>query len=68
MDIFSKTALYAEWADLPPLVAQVVALANDLGFIACCTPEQGELLQVLARGRVGGIIGDALIGFQGRGI
>jgi len=58
MDIFSKTALYAEWADLPLLVAQAVALANHLGFISCCTPEQGELLQVLARGRVGGIIGE----------
>ena len=42
MDTFSKTALYAEWTDLPPLVAQAVALANNLGFISCCTPEQGE--------------------------
>jgi hypothetical protein len=49
METFSKTALYAEWTDLPPLVAQAVALANDLGFISCCTPEQGKLLQVLAR-------------------
>ena len=51
MDTFSKTALYAAWTDLPPLVAQAVALANNLGFISCCTPEQGELLRVLARGR-----------------
>jgi predicted O-methyltransferase YrrM len=58
MDTFSKTALYAAWTDLPPLVAQAVALANDLGFISCCTPEQGTLLQVLARGRVGGVIGE----------
>jgi predicted O-methyltransferase YrrM len=58
MDAFSKTALYAEQTDLPPLVARAVALANDLGFISCCTPAQGELLQVLARGRVGGVIGE----------
>ena len=58
MDTFSKTALYAEWTDLPPLVARAVALANHLGFISCCTPEQGKLLQVLARGRVGGVIGE----------
>src|SRR5919109_2277186 len=58
VDEFSKTALYAEWTALPPLVAQAVALANTLGFISCCTPEQGELLRVLARGRAGGIIGE----------
>ena len=58
MDAFSKTALYAAWTDLPPLVKQAVALANDLGFISCCTPEQGELLRVLARGRAGGVIGE----------
>jgi predicted O-methyltransferase YrrM len=58
MDTFSKTALYTAHTNLPPLVAQAVALANTLGFIACCTPEQGALLQVLARGRTGGIIGE----------
>jgi predicted O-methyltransferase YrrM len=58
MDTFSKTALYADWTDLPPRVKQAVALANDMGFISCCTPEQGELLQVLARGRAGGVIGE----------
>lgn len=58
MNAFSKTALYANWQGLPPLVAQTVALANDLGFIHCCTPEQGELLQLLARGRAGGVIGE----------
>lgn len=58
MNTFSKTALYATRTDLPPLVAQTIALANKLGFIASCTPEQGELLQVLARGRAGGIIGE----------
>jgi hypothetical protein len=56
MDTFSKTALYAACTDLPPLVAQAVALANHLGFILCCTPAQGELLRVLARGRAGGVI------------
>jgi predicted O-methyltransferase YrrM len=58
MDTFSKTALYTDWTDLPPLVARAVALANAAGFMQCCTPEQGELLQVLARGRVGGVIGE----------
>jgi predicted O-methyltransferase YrrM len=58
MSAFSKTALYAGRTDLPPLVARAVALANDLGFIHCCTPEQGMLLQVLVRGRAGGIIGE----------
>jgi len=58
MNAFSKTALYADRADLPPLVARAGALANDLGFIHCCVPEQGVLLQVLARGRAGGIIGE----------
>jgi predicted O-methyltransferase YrrM len=55
---FSKTALYADRTDLPPLVARAVALANDTGFIHCCIPEQGVLLQVLARGRAGGVIGE----------
>jgi predicted O-methyltransferase YrrM len=53
-----KTALYADRMDLPPLVARAVTLANDFGFIHCCFPEQGALLQVLARGRAGGIIGE----------
>ena len=58
MNAFSKTALYANRAGLPPLVANAVALANDLGFIHCCIPQHGELLQVLARGRAGGMIGE----------
>jgi predicted O-methyltransferase YrrM len=58
MNSFSKTALYAGRTDLPPLVARAVALASDLGFIHCCIPEQGALLQVLARGRAGGVIGE----------
>lgn len=58
MSAFSKTAQYAGLTDLPPLVARAVALANELGFISCCFPEQGRLLQVLARGRAGGVIGE----------
>lgn len=58
VNAFSKTALYADRTDLPPLVARAVALANDCGFIHCCIPEQGALLQVLARGWAGGIIGE----------
>lgn len=58
MNAFSKTALYTDRADLPPLVARAVTLANELGFIHCCFPEQGALLQVLARGRAGGTIGE----------
>jgi hypothetical protein len=53
---FSKTAQYAGLTDLPPLVVRAVALAHEQGFIACCFPEQGRLLQVLARGRAGGVI------------
>ena len=58
MNAFSKTALYAGLTDLPPRVARAVALANEAGFIQCCMPEQGRLLQVLARGRAGGMIGE----------
>lgn len=55
---FSKTALYAGRSDLPPLVARAVALANERGFVSSCFPEQGLLLQALARGRAGGVIGE----------
>jgi predicted O-methyltransferase YrrM len=58
MSEFSKTAQYAGLTNLPPLVARAVALANEHGFISCCFPEQGRLLQVLARGRAGGMIGE----------
>jgi predicted O-methyltransferase YrrM len=58
MGAFSKTAMYTNRSSLPPLVARAVALANELGFIHCCIPEHGELLQVLARGRAGGTIGE----------
>jgi predicted O-methyltransferase YrrM len=58
MNTFSKTAQYAGRTDLPPLVAQAVAIANEFGFIQCCLPEHGLLLQTLARGRAGGVIGE----------
>lgn len=58
MSAFSKTALYAGWPGLPPLVRRAVALAEESGFIHCCLPQQGELLRVLARGRAGGVIGE----------
>jgi predicted O-methyltransferase YrrM len=58
MTAFSKTAQYADRTDLPPLVEQAVALARAMGFIHCCMPEQGALLQMLARGRAGGVIGE----------
>jgi len=38
----SKTALYADRTDLPPLVAKAVALANDLGFIQLLYPGTGR--------------------------
>ncbi len=43
---------------LPPLVAHAVELARRLSFDSCCRPEQGRLLQLLARGRTGGVIGE----------
>jgi predicted O-methyltransferase YrrM len=58
MNAFSKTAQYAGLTDLPPLVARAVAIAAERGFIQCCLPEHGRLLQVLARGRAGGVIGE----------
>lgn len=63
MSTFSKTALYAKRTDLPPLVAKAAALAREAGFIHCCLPEHGQLLQVLARGRAGGLIGEAGTGY-----
>ena len=58
MTEFSKTALYADWPDLPPLVQRAAALARESGFISSCFPQHGELLRVLARGRAGGVIGE----------
>ena len=52
------TGAYEGADDLPPLVERAVALARDLGFGLSCRPEQGRLLQVLAAGRPGGVVGE----------
>ncbi len=52
------TATYDGVADLPALVARAVALARATGFDLSSIPEQGRLLQVLARGCEGGRIGE----------
>lgn len=49
---------YAGLSALPDVVSAAVALANELGFDNSCTPEQGRLLSVLARGRNGGRVGE----------
>lgn len=54
----SGTAAYRGQGDLPPLVAEAVRLAERLGFAHSCTPEQGRLLQLLAAGRPGGVVGE----------
>ena len=63
MSGFSKTAQYAGRVDLPPLVAEAAARASAAGFIFCCLPQHGLLLQVLARGRAGGVIGETGTGY-----
>src|SRR5438105_1833139 len=52
------TAAYEGETALPALVEEAVALARTRDFGYSCRPEQGRLLQVLARGRCGGIIGE----------
>lgn len=52
------TAAYQDDKDLPPLVVRAVALAVERGFEYSCLPAQGRLLQVLARARRGGRIGE----------
>lgn len=49
-----------EWCGfgLPGLVRSALAQARALGFMNSCLPEQGRLLEVLARGRAGGRIGE----------
>ena len=49
---------YAGQAGLSATVTAAVALANELNFDHSCTPEQGRLLSVLARGWNGGRIGE----------
>ena len=55
---FSKVAQYQGWRYLPPLVERAVQLSIEMNFDHSCTPHQGELLSVLARGRDGGTIGE----------
>ena len=52
------TRLYQLPDGLPPLVWRAVELARTLSFEFSCRPEQGRLLQLLARGRTGGVIGE----------
>jgi predicted O-methyltransferase YrrM len=52
------TRLYQHPYGLPPLVWRAVELARTLSFEFSCRPEQGRLLQLLARGRAGGVIGE----------
>lgn len=48
---------------MPPLVAAAVAGAERAGFANSCLPEQGRLLQVLAGGVGGGVIGETGTGY-----
>ena len=52
------TAAYEAEMELPGLVRDAVALARSLDFGYSCLPSQGRLLQVLARGCRGGLIGE----------
>jgi predicted O-methyltransferase YrrM len=44
--------------DVPPIVQAALRRAREIGFASACLPEQGRLLQILARGRAGGRIGE----------
>jgi predicted O-methyltransferase YrrM len=44
--------------EVPAIVQAAVRLAREVGFRNACLPEQGRLLEVLARGRAGGRIGE----------
>ena len=52
------TASYAGQTGLPPLVQAAVELAERERFDLSCQPDQGRLLQVLVRGRTGGLLGE----------
>jgi predicted O-methyltransferase YrrM len=52
------TRLYDLDDGLPKLVVRAVQLARSLSFEFSCRPEQGRLLQLLAAGRTGGVIGE----------
>jgi predicted O-methyltransferase YrrM len=57
------TAAHDRYGDLPPLVANAVAAARRAGFTTSCLPQQGRLLQVLARGVGAGKIGETGTGY-----
>lgn len=52
------TAAYEDQSDLPELVRRALELAREVGFEYSCLPAQGRLLQALAAGRSGGLIGE----------
>ncbi|GAC1543707.1 MAG: class I SAM-dependent methyltransferase [Acidimicrobiales bacterium] len=52
------TASYAGQTGLPPLVQAAVELAERERFDLSCQPDHGRLLQVLVRGRRGGLVGE----------
>jgi len=52
------TDAYRGLPDLPPLVAGAVRVAVDAGFGLSCLPSHGRLLQLLAGGLDGGVIGE----------
>lgn len=52
------TDRYRGLEGLPPPVTAAVELARRFEFGNSCIPEYGRLLQVLARGKMGGVIGE----------
>lgn len=52
------THAYEAEPDVPGLVRRAVELARSMGFDNSCLPAQGRLLQVLVRGRPGGVVGE----------
>jgi predicted O-methyltransferase YrrM len=57
------TAAYTLDSALPPRVTAAVTSARAAGFGNSCRPEQGRLLQVLARGAGAGTIGETGTGY-----
>lgn len=58
-----KSSFYDGFENVPPLVLRSIELSRDNDFPFSCTPYQGELLKVLARGRNGGVIGETGTGY-----
>jgi predicted O-methyltransferase YrrM len=52
------TDAYRGLADLPPLVELAVGAARRAGFTQSCLPSHGRLLQLMAGGIGGGVIGE----------